>query len=205
MANGFPTTRLAPSRPSQGAIWLSPTPKYSMPRGCRRHQPPDVQCPTCAGRAARRISRAILARHPRQLHGVKFSTHLSPKEFHSWRIAARNLIDHQRRGSRWWRSVSIHVWLGADGQVRGIVSLDAVTLEEFAEAFSRWQPTLRRITEEELAEEVYTSVRPGVIADVEGGGYRSVRFTVRPKSVRYVVRPPPGLQEVAIEPLPLLV
>src|SRR5215212_6242814 len=113
-----------------------------MPRGCRRHQPPDVQCPTCAGRAARRISRAILARHPRQLHGVKFSTHLSPKEFHSWRIAARNLIDHQRRGSRWWRSVSIHDWLGADGQVRGIVSLDAVTLEEFAEAFSRWTATL---------------------------------------------------------------
>jgi hypothetical protein len=42
-----------------------------------------------------------------------------------------------------------------------------------------------------------------VIAQVEGGGYQRVRFTVRPKTVRCVVQPLLGLQEVAIEPMPL--
>src|SRR4051794_28773103 len=116
-----------------------------MPRGCRRHQPPDPNCLICAGRTARRTARAILATNPRQLHAVNFRATLSPQEFRSWRGATRNLIDHQRRSSRWWRGVSLHVWLGADGQVRGIVSLDAVTREEFVEAFRRWTATLRRI------------------------------------------------------------
>ena len=159
-------------------------------RGCRRHQPPHLNCPTCAGRYARRTARAILCTNPRQLHAVKFSTHLSPTEFRSWRIAARNLIDHQRRGSRWWRSVSIQGWLGADACVRGIVSLDAVTREEFVEAFSRWQPTLRRTGPEEVACVVFEAVRPGVVAAVDRVGYQTIRFTVRPKTVRRVFRPP---------------
>ncbi len=123
-------------------------------RGCRRHQPPDLTCPTCAGRFSRRIGRAILAEGPRQLHAVNFPTTLSPEEFRSWRIAARNLLDHQRRQCRWWRGVSMQVWLGQDGRVRGVVNLDAITSEEFEEALGRWQPTLKRIGPERLADEV---------------------------------------------------
>jgi hypothetical protein len=175
-------------------------------RGCRRHQPPHLNCPTCAGRTARRTARAILATDPRRLHGVKFSTHLTPKEFHSWRIAARNIIDHRRRQCRWWHGVQMQVWLGADGQVRGVGALGSITPEEFIEAFSRWQPTLRRIAPEEVTDEVYAAMRPGVIAKVDGGEYLRARFTVRPKIVRCVVRPPLGLWEVAaVEPMPLLV
>ena len=174
-------------------------------RGCRRHQPSDPSCPTCAGRFARRTARAILATNPRQLHAVKFSTHLSPTEFHSWRIAARNIIDHQRRQCRWWRGVQMQVWLGADGRVRGIVALGSITSGEFTEAFGRWEPSLRRIGPEEVAGVVFEAVRPGVVAAVDRGGYQTVRFTVRPKTVRCVVRPPLGLQPVvAIEPMPLL-
>jgi hypothetical protein len=136
---------------------------------------------------------------------VNFRTTLSPLEFHSWRVSVRNLIDHQRRRCRWWRGVTISVWLGADGCVRGIVSLDAVTLEEFAEAFGRWEPSLRRVGPEEVAGVVLEAIRPGVIAKVDGGGYLRARLTVRPKTVRCVVRPPLGLQEVAIHPMPLLV
>ena len=71
----------------------------------------------------------------------------------------------------------MQVWLGADGQLRGVVSLDAVTPDEFEEAFGRWEPSLRRIGPEEVADVVLKAVRPQVIAQVDGGGYQSVRFT----------------------------
>src|SRR3954468_20124530 len=131
-------------------------------RGCRRHEPSDPCCPTCAGRYARRTARAILATNPRQLHAVKFATSFSPHEFRSWRIATRNVIDHQRRRCRWWRGVSLYCWLGQDGRLRGVVNLDAITSEEFEEAFRRWGPDLRRIGPEEVAGVVFEAVRPGV-------------------------------------------
>src|SRR5215203_2740175 len=106
-------------------------------RGCRRHEPADPQCPTCTGRAARRIGRAILATNPRRLFAVTFDTTLSGNQFRSWRTAVRNLVDHQRRECRWWRQVAMQVWLGADGRLRGVVSLDAVTTDEFRDAFRR--------------------------------------------------------------------
>jgi hypothetical protein len=136
---------------------------------------------------------------------VKFSTHLSTTEFRSWRIAARNIVDHQRRGSRWWRGVSLYVWLDADGRVSGIVALDAITPEEFIKGFARWEPMLRRLGPEEVAGAVLQAVRPGVIAPVDCGGYQSVRFTVRPKTVRRVVRQAVGPRQVAIvEAMPIL-
>jgi hypothetical protein len=172
-------------------------------RGCRRHQPPDLTCSTCAGRYARRSARAILAAHPRQLHAVKFSTHLSTTEFRSWRIAARNIVDHQRRGSRWWRGVSLYVWLDADGRVSGIVALDAITPEEFEEAFRRWEPMLRRLGPEEVADEVYGALRPGVIAETAGSGYQSVRLSIR-ATVR-ARRPASPRMRTAPEILPMAV
>jgi hypothetical protein len=174
-------------------------------RGCRRHQPPDPSCPTCAGRYARRTARAILSSHFRQLHGVNFPTALTPGEFHSWRVSVRNLIDHQRRESRWWSGVQMQVWLGADGRVRGVVALDAITPEEFEEAFRRWQPTMRGIAQEEVADVVLEPVRPGVIAEVNGAGYQTVRFTVRPRAVRHVSKTPVRRAALTpVEPMPVL-
>jgi hypothetical protein len=137
---------------------------------------------------------------------VKFQTALSHGEFHSWRVAARNLIDHRRRESRWWNGVQMRVWLGADGQLRGVVSLDAVAPKEFEDAFARREPSLRRIGPEEVADVVLEAVRPDVIAQVDGGGHQSVRFTLRPKTVRHVARPRArGLGDVAIvDPMPLI-
>ncbi|MDF2970552.1 MAG: hypothetical protein K0R61_1002 [Microvirga sp.] len=174
-------------------------------RGCRRHQPPDPACPICAGRFARRRARAILATNPRQLHAVNFRTALYPGEFRCWRVSVRNLIDHQRRSSNWWRGVSMHVWLGQDGRVRGVVALDAIMAEEFEEAFRRWPPTMRRIAPEELADEVYAAVRPGVIAEANGGGYQKVRFTVRPRAVQPAVKRPVHRAALTpVEPMPVL-
>jgi len=89
--------------------------------------------------------------------------------------------------------------------VRGILDLGSITPEEFEEAFRRWQPTLRRLGPEEVAGAVLQAVRPGVIAEVNGDGYQSVRFTVRPKTVRRVVRQALGPRQVAIvEAMPIL-
>ena len=99
----------------------------------------------------------------------------------------------------------MQVWLGADGQIRGVVALDAITETEFTEAFAGWKPTLRRIEPEEVADVVLEAVRPAVIAQVDGGGHQGVRFTLRPKTVRRVARPLRGLGDVAIvDPMPLI-
>src|SRR3954469_15274183 len=97
----------------------------------------------------------------------------------------------------WWRGVSLHVWRGQDGRVRGVVALDAITPEEFIEGFARWEPMLRRLGPEEVSGAVLQAVRPGVIAEVEGGGYRSVKCAVKSRTVRRVVRQPPGPPQVA--------
>src|SRR5215212_131462 len=130
-------------------------------RGCRRHEPADPQCATCTGRAARRIGRAILATNPRRLFAVTFDTALSQEQFRSWRTAVRNLVDHQRRECRWWRQVAMQVWLGVDGRLRGIVSLDAVTTDEFRDAFRRWPVRLKQVETAGLESAVYAAVEPG--------------------------------------------
>jgi hypothetical protein len=133
---------------------------------------------------------------------VNLQTTLTPEEFRSWRVSVRNLLDHQRRGSRWWRGVSLYCWLGQDRRVRGVVNLDAITSEEFTEAFARWEPSLRRIAGEELADEVYAVMRPGVIAEPTGRGYQSVRLTIR-ATVR-MTRPASPSMPTVILPMPVL-
>ena len=88
--------------------------------------------------------------------------------------------------------------------MRGIVVLDSITSEEFEEAFQRWTPTLRRIGPEEVAGVVFEAVRPGVIAEVDWGGYQTIRLTIlatvrarRPASPRMSTAP-------VIMPMPVL-
>jgi hypothetical protein len=86
--------------------------------------------------------------------------------------------------------------------VRGIVALGSITPEEFEEAFGRWEPSLRRIAPEEVGGVVFEAVRPGVVAAVDRCGYQTIRFTVRPKTVRRVIRPPSPV--ALIEGMPIL-
>ena len=73
----------------------------------------------------------------------------------------------------------MQVWLGADGRLRGVASLDAVTTDEFRDAFRRWPVTLTSVKAGDLADAVYAVVEPGVIASADGqGGYQAVRFTL---------------------------
>jgi hypothetical protein len=179
-------------------------------RGCRRHEPADPQCPTCTGRAARRIGRAILATNPRRLFAVTFDTTLSGNQFRSWRTAVRNLVDHQRRECRWWRQVAMQVWLGADGRLRGVVSLDAVTTDEFRDAFRRWSVSITSVKAGDLADAVYAAVEPGVVAHSGGQTGQAVRFTLKPQKVTSPLKragycaSQASHPEHAIEPMPCL-
>jgi hypothetical protein len=182
-------------------------------RGCRRHQPPDPDCPTCIGRYARRIARRILASNPRKLFAVAFDTSLSVEQFRSWRTAVKNLLDHQRRECRWWRDVSIRVWLGADGRLHGVASLDALSPEEFIDAFRRWPVSLKRIEATDVDGAIYAAIAAGLIASSgEQGGYRRVRFTVKPQISAAKFQPVPSVPRTQpvrvateVEPMPVLI
>src|SRR3954447_24128107 len=150
-------------------------------RGCRRHQPPNPSCPRCSARYARRAARTILATNPRRLFAVEFDTTLSHEQFRSWRTAARNLVDHKRRECRWWREVAMQVWLGADGRLRGIASLDAITAEEFQQAFRRWAISMKEIEAADLDGAIYAAIEPGRIGVCGQRGYQAVRFALKPQ------------------------
>src|SRR3954468_19388657 len=179
-------------------------------RGCRRHQPRLLDCPTCAGRYARRVARATLASNPRRLFAVEFDTSLSVEQFRSWRTAARNLVDHQRRECRWWRGVSMQVWLGADGRLRGIASLDAITAEEFQQAFRRWAISMKEIEAADLDGAIYAAIEPGRIGVCGQRGYQAVRFALKPQMPTAKRQPvsqaaPTQLLGAMIEPMPVVI
>jgi hypothetical protein len=103
------------------------------------------------------------------------------------------------------------VFLGADGRVRGVVSLDAVTTDEFRDAFRRWPVTLTSVKAGDLDHAIYAAVEPGVVASADGqGGYQAVRFTLRPQTT--TARPEPKeptapsrvSTSLLIEPMPIL-
>ncbi len=167
--------------------------KYCMTQPCSSaHRCARTSCEPCAWRYSLHISRRILAAHPRQLYVVTIEAFLhDPTAFRSWRVRLRNVVDHRRRACRWWREVGLWLWLGADGRVRGIVSLGAVTEEEFIEVIERrWPTTLRPIDVEELRSEVYFAVRPGIIFDTgpHQGRYQAIRLAVEPQMTRLSVQ-----------------
>jgi hypothetical protein len=86
-------------------------------------------------------------------------------QFSSWRKTARNLIDHRRRSSNWWRSTGMWLWLSRDSSVRGILTLGALTEDEFITAFDRrWPTVIQPIKVKLLREHIYFAMRPAVVA-----------------------------------------
>jgi hypothetical protein len=60
-----------------------------------------------------------------------------------------------------------------------VASLDAITEEEFADAFRRWPVSLTSIEAEGLGSAIYAAIGPGVIVCSERGGYQAVRFMLK--------------------------
>jgi hypothetical protein len=142
-----------------------------------------TSCEPCSWRYSLNISRRILATNPRRLFAVTFAPTLtSQTDFRSWRVQSRNLVHHQRRGSRWWRDLGLWVWLNADGHIKGIVSL-SVLEDEFLRAFGRrWPTTLTAIDRKELRNAIYFAVRPSVIFNTgpHHSRYQHLRLAVEP-------------------------
>jgi hypothetical protein len=173
-----------------------------------KHRCYSVSCESCTWRYSLGISRRIAATNPRRLFAVTLAPTLtSHTDFRSWRVQSRNLVDHQRRGSRWWRDLGLWVWLNADGHIKGIVSL-SVLEDEFLRAFGRrWPTTVRAIDEKELRNEVYFAVRPSVIAQAKPTGrYQSIRLAIEPRVDRLShVMTGGSTEHPPSHPLPVLV
>jgi hypothetical protein len=134
-----------------------------------------TSCESCCWKLSRRIAQQIFTTNPRELHIVTFDIKLSIGEFVRWRGRVRNAFEHRRRASSYFKGTGVWLWLQNDGSVRGIVSLGAVTADEFVAAFGRrWPITLKPIDVAAVRDQVYYITRPGIIAEVHGGrgGYQ---------------------------------
>lgn len=153
----------------------------------------STSCQSCAWRAASRAAQSFWKFRGSNFHAVNFSTSISTVEdFRLWKVSVRNFVDHLRRGCHWWRDTSLDVWLQADGNVRGILRVRSLLLEELQEAFDRrWPVTLRAIEQGEVRREVYFSLHPARIARLDGIGrrYQSSRLTIGPRRPPLPQRP----------------
>jgi hypothetical protein len=149
----------------------------------------SLACEPCAWRYSLNISRRILAHDHRRLFAMSIQPNVAEiGEFSGWRTAVRNTIDYRRGECRWWRDLGVWGWLGADGSVRGIVSLGSVTEGEFCGVFGRrWPISVRPITPTNLRHVIYwEAMRPSVIVEAgpQQGRYQHIKITIEPQRTR---------------------
>lgn len=173
----------------------------------RQNRCARITCERCARRYSAQIARRVLGAASGSLAATEIHTNCAPSDFHSWRIAVRNLVDHQRRQSRWWRRFALHVWLSADGEVRGICTLGDLTVEEVRSDFVARKPTnLRPLDKADLRNAVYAAVAPSVIAPVNGyGRYQSIKLSVGPRRTHPCPSPSSAAQQDRfLEAMPII-
>jgi hypothetical protein len=151
----------------------------------------------------------MLRSETRNFHVVEIK--LAPSsfaDFWSWRVEARNVVDYRRRTDRWWRDLTLNVWINADGMVRGIVTLGPVTPDEFLAVFSRWPTELRPITPLSVRDEIYAIVQPSQLAfpAVPSRRYQGLKLTIaaRRKGTKTISLPSPKAVSPYFEPMPIL-
>lgn len=140
---------------------------------------------------------------------VEFDVNMSVAEFHGWRVACRNVVDHRRRNSKWWRSVGLWIWLAQDGRLIGVVALPEVTEAEFLDAFARrWPVSLRLVPPGGLREHLGSIVAPGKVASSVGRRYQRIKLTVWPRATRSGYFSPMALSKTSADddggPMPIL-
>lgn len=181
----------------------------SMRKCCSQSRCGKTTCTVCARRYAGRITKRIVSRATGKLHVVRIEPPIfSRADFWRWRTEVRNMIDHYRRNSRWWRSFGLQVWLCRDGKLRGITCLGSLTEGEVLTAFNRrWPTALRSIDPSDLRREIVTIVHPNMIASVQvKARYQSVKLAIWPQRTRLKTSllPVPDTIKVRIEPMPVL-
>lgn len=166
----------------------------------------SVRCARCSIRYAARLSRRIATASEGPFLAVTIDLPDPGADFHRLRVSLRNVVDHQRRASRWWRSVGLWVWLGADGLLTGLVAVPQITTIEFQNAFARrWKVSFGEAIDD-LRHHIAMVVAPSWIATVDSARYQHVKFSIwpaRPKMMRAkVVHASGTFPEVA--PMPFL-
>lgn len=179
-----------------------------MKRWCSRHRCGHIACEVCARRYASRFTRQILQACPRNLATIELDPKIqSSADFRQWRIEVRNLLDYRRRQNRWYRELGLWVWHCQDGKIRGVISLAAVTKDEFKAAFDRrWPTTLRPIDPATLRNDVISVLQPDMIYAGEANGrYQSLKLWIWPQSpMRKKSALVTPIYEAWIEPMPVL-
>jgi hypothetical protein len=171
----------------------------------------QIHCSKCAKRHARRVAREFQAPSTCPIYAVTIAAQTDDlEEFGRWRADVWNIIAYRRQICRWWRGVSLRVWLCQDQTVRGVVALGAITESEFQTALgSRWFLTLHPIPTGSLADLLFQIVRPGsIMADDPGyARYQHRQMTVRPSRARAAPEPVASVRLVDLfdEPMPMLI
>jgi hypothetical protein len=181
-----------------------------MTRTCRsNHRCSQITCETCCWRYCLGMTRRILSTATGGFYSIKLTIPgLAPDGFRDWRVQARNFLDYQRRRSRFWKSVGLHLWLAQDGKLNGIISLGLLGPSEVISTFiSRWSPTIRPIAPEEVRQELYAVARPSVVSTFSPGRgrYQPRKFSVWPC---WRSRPSASAQarryQQSMEPMPVI-
>lgn len=179
-----------------------------MRKCCSQHRCSQIACEVCARRYASRFTRQILRTCPRNLATISIDPKFqSIPDFRQWRIEARNLLDYRRRQNRWFRELGLWVWRCQDGQIRGVISLAAVTTDEFKAAFDRrWPTTLRPIDPAALRDDVISVLQPDMISAGESNGrYQSLKLWIWPRNpMRKKSALVAPIHGAWIEPMPVL-
>jgi hypothetical protein len=166
-----------------------------MKKCCSQSRCARTDCAVCSRRYAGRLSRRILTITTGKLFAIELQLP-SPSlaDFWSFRVGARNFIDHRRRLDRWWREFMLQVWLCQDGRVRGVGSLGSLTDTEVLEAFqSRWPTSIRPLSYENQRPEIVQIVRPGLLPLAEiSARYQSIKLAIWPQRERR--KPTPRLE-----------
>lgn len=146
---------------------------------CSAHRCGSIACATCTWRYSLVVARRILCSEHRSLHVVTIACAASlPGGVRRWRKSVHNVVAHQRRQCRWWRTFGIWAWCDGTG-ARGVVSLGSVTTTEFTIALRRHGALLARPIEvENIRAEVYAAAMSISSASAPRGAGRYQPFKI---------------------------
>jgi hypothetical protein len=166
-----------------------------------------TDCAVCTRRYAGRLSRRILTIASGKLFAIELQLP-SPSlaDFWTFRVEARNFIDHRRRCCPWWRALMLHLWLSQDGRVCGIGSLGSLTSSEVLEALQpRWPTSIRPLSSENLRSEIVQIVRPDLLPSADlSARYQSMKLAIWPRREKRKATLRIELPRYDLEPMPIV-
>jgi hypothetical protein len=174
---------------------------------CSQSRCARTDCAVCTRRYAGQLAKRIQACATGKLFAIEMRLPASTlADFWSFRVGARNFIDHRRRADQWWRDFMLQVWLCQDGRVRGVGRLVSLTDTEVLEAFqSRWPTTIRPLSSENLRSEIVQIVHPGSLSSAElSARYQSMKLAIWPRREKRKATARLEQSRYELEPMPIV-